>query len=166
MGNKEMIVHPGYDSKEYITSEETIKSFSILKDNDYNIIIENMPKIGISKDTFLFGTTRQELQEVISEIDCKFCLDFGHAICSSNYHKINYMEFITDLMKLDPFMFHISDGYLNSLEDNHLSFTEGDFPIKELVNLVDNKFITLETPKKNDFMGLSEDLKNINILTH
>jgi deoxyribonuclease IV len=163
---KKIIVHPGYDVENTISAEETIKSFKILKEKGYDIILENLPKIGIGKEIFLFGSNKEELQEIIKEINCKFCLDFGHAICASNYYKENQIKFIEDLMNLKPYMFHLSDGDFNSQEDKHLSFGEGNFPIEQLKKFIKTEFLSLETPKKEDLKNLSEDLKNINKLNN
>lgn len=159
---KRIIIHPGYDVNEKISSVETIKSFKMFK--DYEIIIENMPKVGIGGEIFLFGTNKSEIMEVITEINCKFCLDFGHAICSSNYYRINQIKFIEELLELKPYMFHLSDGNFNSFEDKHLSFGEGNFPISKLIKFINQEYLSLETPKKNDLVNLKEDLKNIEVV--
>jgi deoxyribonuclease IV len=162
--NKRIIIHPGYDRQENISKKETLISFKILKEKQYDIIIENLPKIGIGGNLYLYGSNKEEIKKIITEIDCKFCLDFGHAICAANYYKIEPIKFIKKLLELKPFMFHLSDGDLNSLEDKHLSFGDGDFPIKKLLDFVKNEYISLETPKKEDLLNLSEDLKNIKII--
>jgi deoxyribonuclease IV len=158
---KTIIFHPGYDLKENIDYKETLESFKLLKDKRYDLIIENMPKVGIGGNVFLYGTNKNEIDKIINEINCKFCLDFGHAICSANYYKINKIKFIEKLLELKPFMFHLSDGFFNSIEDMHLSLGEGNYPIDKFIKYIKKQYITLETPKKDDFLELKEDLENI-----
>src|SRR3989338_1214594 len=166
-GEKRVIVHPGVSFDIVSTPEQNISGYKILEDAGIKLIIENMPRIGIDGKSILFGSTPSELKLLLSAVKSDLCVDIGHAICAANYYKKDPLSFIDEFLGLNPFMFHFCDGDYASVTDVHKSLGEGNFPLtKILTKLTSRKdkkelIISLETPKKGDLRGLSEDLKNI-----
>lgn len=159
---KYIIFHPGV----YGNIEETIKQINEL--NDKRIIIENKPQLG-QKDEKCVGHTPEEIKHILKKTKCGFCLDIGHAICSANSKKINPIEYIKEFIALKPAMYHLTDGKYESQYDSHLHFTEGNYPIKDILKLIkDNSIITNEAKKDSfenldDFISDMKYLKNLSL---
>ncbi|MBN2881029.1 TIM barrel protein [Candidatus Woesearchaeota archaeon] len=145
-----IIFHPGYSD-----SYENVNSL-LNKTNDNRFYKENMPGKTISLTSFCIGRTLEELNRIQTK---NFCLDVAHAIKAARTLNLDYLQLITDLLKLKPSIVHISDGYLNSELDEHLNIGDGEFNLSELIKLLPTEcLITSETPKLN---GLENDLKNV-----
>ncbi|MFP4400483.1 MAG: sugar phosphate isomerase/epimerase family protein [Candidatus Woesearchaeota archaeon] len=158
---KRIVVHPGI-SKTEEKLEDSIPGIKKIKEAGMDILIENMPKIGIDEKKTLYGSTREEIKSIMTEIDCNFCLDVGHAICSANFHKKDPIEFINEFIRLKPIEVHISDGDFDSIIDQHKSIEEGNYPFDEIIPFIKNiEYITIETDKKDDYINLEEDKKNL-----
>lgn len=164
---KYIILHPGVGQ-----SKDLFKK-NLAKIADPRILIENMPKFirlydkngNFIKDEH-FGWSREQLLFIKKECGFNICFDFGHAIKSAVSQKIDYREFIEDLIKeLQPSYFHFCDGDTSQEMDEHLNLTEGNFDLKWikkiLQQLAEEKDIDLvfEVPKQGD--DLQNDLKNI-----
>lgn len=119
--------------------------------DDKRILMENMPKVGLN-DEPMIGYTPEQLKELM---DNKFglCLDLNHAIKAAVSLRAPYKEFVQEFLKLNPKMFHISDGKLNNEKDEHLNIGEGDYDFEFLMDCVkenESKYVTLETPRNSD----------------
>jgi len=152
---KYLILHPGYDGSIY-------NAVNFLDEiQDKRILIENMPKIGITDESML-GYSPKQIQQLMG---CKFgfCLDFNHAIKAAVSLKLDYKAYIRDFLKLDPDVFHVSDGCLSHGKDEHLAPGEGDYDFKFLMQCISSlpsKYITLETPR-NNLMSFQEDIDHL-----
>lgn len=151
-----IIVHPGYGSL------DTAADF-LGKVNDERILIENMPKVGMN-DENMVGYTRDQLKLLMAD---KFglCLDFSHAIKAAISLKVEYRNFVEDLLTLNPKVFHISDGRIDNAQDEHLHFGDGDFAIDFLLGCLakcSSQRLTLETLRTS--ASFEEDVKNLNFL--
>lgn len=151
---KYLILHPGVSRM-----ENTIDFLETI--DDKRILIENMPKLGLRGEKMV-GYTPEQIKSLMGD---KFglCLDLNHAIKASVSLRASYKELIEEFLKLNPKMFHISDGKLNNEKDEHLNIGEGDYDFEFLTRCVKeakSKCVTLETPraKLNSF---EEDLKNL-----
>lgn len=147
---KYLILHTGFGSF------DTAKKF-LKKINDKRIILENMPKF-TSSNQAMVGSSPKEIKELKGN-KFGFCLDFGHGTTLSKDYKKDIKEFL----KLNPEMFHISDGILNNQKDEHYNIGEGDYDIEFMVDCIkksDSEMATLETPR-NNLKSLKEDLINI-----
>lgn len=155
---KYLILHAGYGSMQHAAN--------LLDEvSDRRLLIENMPKMGIGGEAMI-GYSPAQVQELIDDRRMGFCLDFGHAVKAAISLGRNYKDVINDFLKLDPKLFHISDGDLETEKDSHLDIGFGSFNFEYFKNCVENsrsKYITLETPRNNQ-SSLDEDLRNINIL--
>lgn len=158
---KYIIFHPGIGG----TVDETIRQLKLFSQEYPNIfsiaLLENKPKIGL-KNEICIGACDEELRHLIDETGIRFCLDIGHAIYSAAWHGRHWDEFIEKLMALDPKVYHLSDGYLESKKDCHLNFGKGDFDIMHLIRKMPNgSFVTIETDKKsaNRLSDFEEDIR-------
>jgi len=152
LNSEGIIIHPSFGKKENF--------LRFLKgDHDSEIIIENMPKTGFS-NRLAIGYTAEQIKEFLDSGPFNFCLDFAHAIKAAVSQGSDYKKYVKEFIKLNPLMFHISDGNLDSEKDEHLSLGEGEFDLKFIKNLIkdSNNKITFEVPKKD---GLKNDLKSI-----
>lgn len=116
---------------------------------DERFLIENKPIRGLDGSTCV-GSVYGDLELIIDGIGngCGFCLDFGHAICAANTLKKEPFEFIKGLTKLNPRVYHLTDGVYKSELDSHLHYGEGSFPLKELLALVpDGGMVTNEAKR-------------------
>lgn len=132
---------------------------------DERFLIENKPIRGLDGSTCV-GSIYGDLKLIIDGIGngCGFCLDFGHAICAARTLKREPMEFINDLRKLNPRVYHLTDGDFNSELDSHLHYGTGSFPLKELLKLVPNNgMVTNEAKRFNSdtLLEFAEDAKNL-----
>lgn len=153
-----LILHAGHstiDAAADLLSEVT----------DKRLLIENMPKMGLDGEAMI-GYSPEQIDKLIKVNDFGFCLDFGHAIKASISLKTDYKEIIQGFLKLNPIVFHISDGTFQIEEDEHLNIGSGTYDFKYLKNCLNKNssiMITLETPRKNN-QSLDEDVKNIKAL--
>jgi deoxyribonuclease IV len=152
-----IVVHPGVPGTE--------GNFDILKKNisiisDKRIIIENMPFKGL-KNTTCFGNNINQIKRMV-DLTNGLCLDFGHATKAALSNNLDYKEFTKELLKLNPYVFHISDGFIDSEIDEHLDLGSGDYDLtfmKQQILKNKNKMVVLETPKKDN--NINNDLRNI-----
>lgn len=154
------VVHGGIEG----SIDETIRQLEIIQPK--NILIENKPyKAPFGKHNLCRGYNKEEIEKVMTEMDCGFCLDVGHAICTANSLQIEPYLFLKEFNKLNPVCYHLSDGIIDSETDRHLNFGQGNYDIKKILGIIDtNKNIAIETNKKskenlNDF---EKDLEYIN----
>jgi len=156
-----IILHPGIagDIKETARQLKTI--------NDERVLIENKPYKALDEGLICNGTTPEEIAFVMREARVGFCLDIGHAICSANSHKIEYIEYLKKFILLGPYMYHLTDGDVNSDYDSHLHFGQGNYDLKGILALLPgDSVITVESEKSNsdrleDYIKDIEAIKSI-----
>ena len=151
---KYLILHPGFGEI------EKSKDF-LAKIKDKRILIENMPKLGDNNEKMI-GFTPKQIKELTRD-RFGFCLDFGHAVKAAVNLGKDYKQYIKELLTLNPQVFHISDGVLNSEKDEHLNIGEGQYDFNFLANCIKenkSKYVTMETPR-NNLNSLKEDLENL-----
>ena len=151
-----IIIHPGFGTDKEILFE------NLQKMNDLRVVFENVPFQPLKAPEPLYGYTFKMMQEILTKTKKRFCLDFTHAIKSATSQNINAKEFITQLMTLNPSVFHISDGNSTIEHDQHFNLGEGNFDLKfnkSYVLQCPEAFVVLETPKVNN--TLENDIKNI-----
>ncbi len=127
---------------------------------DERFLIENKPVLGIDGFTKCVGCTCDDLKMIIEGIGngCGFCLDFGHAICAARTLKKDPMEFVKELQKLKPRVYHLTDGDYRSECDSHLHYGSGTFPLKKLLSFVPNLGMVTNEAKRNNSNSLIEFL--------
>ena len=148
-----LILHPGYG-----LINNAIEFLKKIKDK--RISIENMPKVGMNNEKMV-GYAVEQVAELMNN-RFGFCLDFGHAIKAAVSLNYDYKKYIKGFLKLNPTMFHISDGKLNNEKDEHLHIGKGDYDFEFLMSCIKKnefKYVTLETP--GILATFDEDLKNL-----
>lgn len=159
---KYVVVHSGIEGD----INETIRQLKLIKPS--KILIENKPYFAPLRDNRICrGATIEEIKKVIEEIDCGFCLDIGHAICTANTLKIDSFGYIKQFNLLNPDCYHISDNFFDSELDKHLNFGQGNYDFKKIFDIINTeKNIAIETNKKSkenldDFVEDVKWLKNL-----
>lgn len=146
-----VIFHPGIKG-DY---RESARQMSKL--NDERAIVENKPYrvakavMGLKEDDICVGHLPDEIKYIKDNANVGFCLDIGHAICAANGVGIDKYEILNEFIKLEPVMFHISDGDSDGLVDKHLHFGEGSYDLRKIASIIGHDpDITIETEKSSD----------------
>lgn len=151
-----IIFHPGVNGE----IEESIRQINYI--NDKRILIENKPYFGKENNLVCIGNSLEQIRLILKECKIGFCFDIGHSICAANFYKIDPLENIKEFIKLDPTIYHLTDGLYDSMYDEHLHFKEGNYPLKDIIKIIPkNSMITNEAKKKYK-NGLSDFVKDIN----
>lgn len=139
--------------------ENLIKN--IRKINNEKIIIENTFYRNEEGFRVLkWVVTKYEDIKLLKENNIRFCLDFSHHIINCKFNSRDYKKEFLNILKLEPYMFHLSDWIIESWIDKHLSIWTWNFDFKFfLKNIPNNSKITIETPFKNKLR-----INDINIL--
>ena len=144
---------------------ETIRQLNIIKPK--NFLIENKPyKVPLPDGNFRYcrGFSIEEIARIVTETNCGFCLDIGHAICSANSQKIPPYEYLKNFYDLKPLSCHLSDNFIDSELDGHLNIGKGNYDMSRILKIIYNiKCLALETKKnsKFDLNDFKEDVKYI-----
>jgi endonuclease IV len=157
---KYIIVHPGIGGE----INETCRQLKMIYDERF--LVENKPYYIENMQLTGNAATKQELKYIFGQ-GFQFCLDIGHAICAANalgYEPITYIKLI---LSSKPKMFHLTDGEFSGTFDRHYHLGHGNFPLKQILALLDPDLeITLETIKDskenlNDFINDVKYLKQL-----
>ena len=145
---KYIIFHGGEDG-DYRETAKQIAAF-----NEPRALLENLPMCPLPGSPLkrCLGATFEEIVYIMQEAKCGFCLDFGHAVCSANAQKIDPYDFIYQLMKLTPKMFHLSDiSKKSDIYDSHIHFGQGEMDIEKLKReiLPSEAIVSIETEKNS-----------------
>jgi endonuclease IV len=124
-----IIFHAGVNGSIEETAEQ-LRPFM-----DPRCLVENKPLKGLHGERCI-GSTFDDLHYLMTELDAGFCLDFGHAICAANTLRQEPLAFISELMKLQPDMYHLTDGDYKSEYDLHIHYGKGTYPLKALLQCV------------------------------
>lgn len=145
-----IVFHPGING----SIDETISQIKYFK-NIYpelfkTALIENKPKMGL-RGEICVGSSPSEIERIMRATDIGFCLDLGHAIYYSAWAKMDYNSVLGEFLKLDPFLFHLSDGMVSSITDMHLNYGHGNFDLHGIIRkLPQGTYVTIETGHKAD----------------
>lgn len=163
-----VVVHSGIEGN----IEETVRQLKIITAHSSqftaHFLIENKPFLAPKKNNRICrGATIEEVSKVINEVNCGFCLDIGHAICTANSLKLEPYEYLNRFNKLNPTCYHLSDNFIDTEIDKHLHFGQGDYDLKKIFDIIDaDKNIAIETNKDSednldDFVEDIKWLKNL-----
>jgi endonuclease IV len=150
-----IIFHPGLNG----TLQETIRQITVFK-RDYQEVfsiglIENKPKVGVNGEKCT-GCSTEQIRELIENTGLGFCLDFGHAICFAASEGGDPQKKVLEFLKLNPKIYHLSDGFVNEEKDRHLHFGRGDYDLAWIISLLDeSSLLSIET--KNDAKDKLDD---------
>lgn len=153
------IIHSGMNGN----IEETIRQLQLIKPK--NFLLENKPYIPPLKPEYkCVGSTVYEIQKAITQLSCGLCLDIGHALCTANSLNLEPYNYLSEFQKLNPQLYHLSDGIINSSLDQHLHFEEGNYNIKKIFSIINSNYkISIET-KKNSKENLDDFISDINFI--
>ncbi|MFX1500405.1 MAG: hypothetical protein ACFFDH_05505 [Promethearchaeota archaeon] len=152
------IIHP--ESGDINFSIKNIKRLKIKP-----IALENMPIKSLIEGELL-GFDPTDLKKYFCKIkNLEFCLDINHAIKAAISKKVDYIQFIKELLALKkPIIFHISGGNFHTEVDEHLPLDESNYDIIEIKKVLTNLDyfvnLTFETPR-NYKKKIIDDLKNM-----
>lgn len=157
---EKVIFHPGTNG----SLDEVIRQINVFQGEFEGVfkkaIIENKPKIGLKEEECI-GASFDEVLRIKKETGCGFCLDMGHALSFSTWAKKNWEDVVSDMLKLEPEMFHLSDGDINDVHDNHYHYGAGNYDLKKIVSMIpDGSLVSVETNKdsKNNLDDFKEDV--------
>lgn len=144
---KQVIFHPGSQG----SLDETIRQINLLKKDFPEVfdlaILENKPKIGLNGENCM-GASPEEMERLLIETSLGFCLDIGHAVCYAAWARIEIETVIENFLKLNPIIFHLSDGDIDSQTDSHLNFGKGNIDLCRLIQMIpSNAYVSIETDK-------------------
>ena len=148
-----IIFHPGVDGD----INETIRQLKLI--HDYRILIENKPYFSVDLKLACNGYLPNDIEKIMQECSVGFCFDVGHAICAANAIKEDKIYYIKKFLKLNPVLFHLTDGDWNGVIDKHLHMGQGSFEFNKFIKFYPrNSSITIEcnhdlSDKLNDFVG-------------
>ncbi len=158
LNTDKIIVHPGIGGD----IKETSRQIKIISDS--RIIIENMPYFALVQGLICNGAVIDEIKYILTHNKIGFCLDIGHAICSANAQKIKPEDYLKKLIQLRPIMYHLTDGDHAGKYDRHDHLGKGNFPLKDILNMLPaNAQVTIET-KKDSIEDLNDFVKDVAIL--
>jgi sugar phosphate isomerase/epimerase len=155
-----IVFHGGVDGN----IEETARQLKAF--DEPRAVIENKPykprpEVG---GQMCRGATVEEIEYILGEVGCGFCLDFGHVICSANSQKIDIWKYIEEFNKLSPIVYHLTDNFADQEYDQHLHIGDGNFDVKRILSFIKkNSRITIET-KKNSECNLSDFERDVGVL--
>jgi endonuclease IV len=144
-----VVFHPGVDGN----IDETISQMEMLEDE--RILVENKPFRGL-KDERCLGFSPRTISEVMESTRCRFCFDFGHAICAANSLQLNPLEYIDEFLALHPFLFHLTDGDFSGEYDQHEHYGKGSYPLSSLLERIPPMSMVTNEAKK-DFKESLDD---------
>lgn len=157
-----IIFHPGIDGD----IKQTVYQLNKIKDS--RILIENKPYYTIDKKLICNGYSPEDIEFVIKNTDVGntsigntsvgFCFDIGHAIYSANAQGIDWYDYLLRFNKLKPKVYHLTDGDINGVIDQHEHLGLGSFDFEKIVDLFPkSSYITVET--KKDYQDSLSDFK-------
>ncbi|HCC30758.1 MAG TPA: hypothetical protein DEQ03_12030 [Marinilabiliales bacterium] len=160
-----IIFHGGVDGN----IKETVRQLKNL--DEPRALIENKPYKALPNNMgadICRGYSIEEIQYVLEQVKCGFCLDIGHAICSANSQKKEIYTYVDEFIKLKPLMFHLTDcDDINSEFDSHVHLGLGNLDMARIANKIpDDAMMTIETNKNADMTldDFREDVNSIRCL--
>jgi len=141
LGAEVVIFHPGLDGP----IEESVRQMSLIQDP--RLHVENVPMMGLNGER-CNGSTPSEIEQIMKSVGCKFCLDLGHSIASANIQDVNWLEQLKVFRRLEPSIYHLTDGWRDEIVDTHIRYGFGNFPLRQLLRFVpDGAAVTNEAAR-------------------
>ena len=140
---KTMVVHAGC-GQGIEARKESVRQFKLF--DDKRIVVENLPVVA-EEGLKLSGNVPEEIEFIKENCGCGFCFDFSHALCAANSLGLDLEKQLAGFFALEPDVYHICDGFMDEVDDKHLHFADGNYPLKHfLCDYTDNDaYITMET---------------------
>ena len=159
-----VIFHPGIKGDFKETAQQMKKL------NDKRVIVENKPynvaiyEKGLTKEDKCVGWNPQQIKYIAETANIGICLDVGHCFCAANGAGVDKYKMLKDFVALNPKMFHISDGDIDSPIDKHFIIGKGSYDFQKIFSILPKDItITLETekPSKENLDDFVSDCTNI-----
>ncbi len=157
LDSKTIIFHPGVGGN----IKETVRQLQVISDK--RIVIENKPQYGLKMENCV-GHSYEEIDYLLKNTGLRFCLDIGHAICSANSKRVDYLEFISKMILLGPSIYHLTDGDIKSELDRHDHYGEGTYPLDDILRLMPSDCIITNEAKKDSDLTLDCFIKDVEFL--
>ncbi len=140
---KSIVVHAGCGQGIDVI-KETVRQFKLF--DDERIVVENLPLVA-EEGLKLSGNTPEEIAFIKEHCGCGFCFDFSHALCAANSLGLDVEKQLQGFFALVPDVYHICDGDIDEVDDKHLHFGEGNYPLEHFLNdyTAADAYITMET---------------------
>ncbi|HAT51362.1 MAG TPA: hypothetical protein DCS88_13680 [Alphaproteobacteria bacterium] len=140
-----LIVHLGTHGR----LSESIRQLQTLDRVSCPVWVENKPCV-TKDESPCVGVTPSDIAYVRQRCHAGFCFDFGHAMCYAAATGLDHHRVMDEFMALKPNIFHLCDGKMGDIHDQHLHFGEGNYDLAALVNRIpDGAMVSLETPKRS-----------------
>ena len=144
---EKIIVHGGHKENKECSIKEIIKQLTPIWDE--RIIFENL--IYISGGHYMFCYNKEQLKMLTKTFKTGICLDISHAVLSGMERQENPEYFLKELKTLPIKHGHLCNGHLEVPVDQHLHFSDGNFPIKKYMKYFPKEIaITIETQKNTE----------------
>lgn len=118
LGAETIVLHAGrYEPGGRAAAEETFAAF-MDRHNDPRLTLENLPAVHAGCP--LLGNTAGELAALAGTKITRFCLDFPHLACTTNYRQISFAEELARFEALNVTLHHLSNVRRGSITDEHL----------------------------------------------
>lgn len=157
-----IIFHPGIGGDYH----ETARQLKGLQ--EARALVENKPyKVPFSDENkkYCQGYSKEELSYIVSETQCGFCMDIGHALCAANSQGINPYEYFEQLLLLKPKMFHLSDVRSEDGElDAHLHFGTGKLNFEKVVEILPKDVVISIETVKDSKENLDDYVRDVDFL--
>ena len=158
LGAGRIIFHGGTDGE----IGETVRQLKSL--GERRALIENKPFVPLPNPVgakICRGATAAELERVVGETGCGFCLDIGHAVCAANSQGLEPYAYVAELNeRLRPAMFHLSDVVdMSSPYDAHPHLGTGRLDLCRLCREVFSPTAAISIETVRDSMTDLEDFR-------
>ena len=152
LNGEKIIFHPGIKG-DYKETARQLNNLIKAKIIDSRVILENKPMKVIPGKSLLptddcVGYSPEQMKFIKEETGLDIVLDIGHGTCAANALGLDYKEFLKEFIKLEPYMFHLSDGDIDGVMDKHLHIGSGTYDFEFIFSLFpEGSKISIETEK-------------------
>jgi endonuclease IV len=127
------------------------------------MLMENKPRIGLNGEKCL-GSSPAEMRNILSETGCGFCCDVRHAFAYAAWAGREWHEVLAEFAELEPRLWHVADGDMDSHVDSHKHIGDGSMPWEKIGGFwTGDAMVTIECAKVQNEM-LKDFLQDVALL--
>ena len=124
LGAETIVLHAGrYEPGGRLAAVEEFARF-LDRHADPRFALENLPAVYAGYP--LLGNTAEELAALAGKKITRFCLDFPHLACTTNYRHLSFADELRRFEDLDVVLHHLSNIRRGSITDEHLELDHPD----------------------------------------
>jgi sugar phosphate isomerase/epimerase len=124
LGAEVIVLHAGrYLPGERAAAEDEFPNF-LDRYSDPRLALENLPAVYAGYP--LLGNTAHDLRTLAGTEITRFCLDFPHLACTTNYQNLSFTEELERFESLNVTLHHLSNIRRGSITDEHLELDHPD----------------------------------------